>query len=162
MKRKEYLDWKTYFMTVAKASAMRSKDPSTQVGAVVVNRLQQIVSTGYNGFPRGISDDDFPWEREGDFVNTKYPYVAHAELNAVVASRTDLTGCELYVTLFPCNECAKILIQAGISKIYFMDNKYDNEPNVIASKRMLDAAQISYELLPDLKIEILINDIKMD
>ncbi|AVP49032.1 deoxycytidylate deaminase [Williamsoniiplasma luminosum] len=160
MKRKEYLDWKTYFMIVAKASAMRSKDPSTQVGAVVVNHLQQIVSTGYNGFPRGISDDEFPWAREGEFVDTKYPYVAHAELNAIVASRTDLTGCEIYVTLFPCNECTKILIQAGISKIYFMEDKYADQPNIIASKRMLDAAKITYELLPNLNIEISIKDSK--
>nr|WP_036256263.1 dCMP deaminase family protein [Mesoplasma syrphidae] len=154
-KRTDYLSWKPYFMTVAKASAMRSKDPSTQVGAVIVNKLNQIISTGYNGFPRGINDDEFPWINSGeDWGNLKYPYVAHAELNAIVSARTDLTGCDVYVTLFPCNECTKIIIQAGINRIYFIDDKYHNEKEFIASRKMLDAAKISYDQLPNLEITI--------
>lgn len=154
-KRKDYLHWQEYFMTVAHASAMRSKDPNTQVGAVVVNQINQIVSTGYNGFPRGIDDELFPWSRsDEDWKETKYPYVAHAELNAIVAARMDLTNCDLYVNLFPCNECAKIIIQAGISKIFYMDDKYAQTDSTIVAKRMFDAVGLEYELLPNLTIKI--------
>ncbi|WP_026389535.1 deoxycytidylate deaminase [[Acholeplasma] multilocale] len=154
-KRQDYLSWKPYFMTVATASAMRSKDPSTQVGAVVVNKLNQIISTGYNGFPRGVDDDSFPWDNaEGDWGDLKYPYVAHAELNAIVSARADLTDCDLYVTLFPCNECTKIVLQSGIKKIYFMEDKYHDSKECVASRKMLDAAGVVYEQLPNLEINI--------
>ncbi|WP_031543127.1 deoxycytidylate deaminase [Mesoplasma photuris] len=154
-KRENYLSWKQYFMTIATASAMRSKDPNTQVGAVIVNGLNQILSTGYNGFPRGIDDDIFPWANsDGEWAELKYPYVAHAELNAIVSAKTDLTNTSLYVTLFPCNECTKLAIQAGISKIYYMEDKYHNDKEFVTSRKMLDAAGIVYEALLDLEINI--------
>lgn len=154
-KRTNYLDWNNYFMAMAQVAGQRSKDPNTQVGAVVVNPQQKIiVSTGYNGFPRGVSDDDFPWTKDGNWIDSKYPYVAHAELNAIVAARTDLSGCEVYVTLFPCNECAKILIQAGISKVYYLDDKYAKEANTLAAKKMFDATKIAYQQLADVKVLI--------
>ncbi|KNG79084.1 deoxycytidylate deaminase [Mycoplasma sp. HU2014] len=157
-KRQNYLTWKQYFMLIAKASAMRSKDPTTQVGAIVVNKLNQIMSTGYNGFPRGVSDDEFPWQRQGaEWIDLKYAYVAHAEVNAIVSARTNLTDCDLYVTLFPCNECTKIIIQAGIKKVYYSLDKYHDQKEYIASRRMLDAAKIEYEQLPDIELEVKIN-----
>jgi len=161
MKEKEkYLDWITYFMTVAKVSSLRSKDPNSKVGAVIVNNLNQIVATGYNGFPRGVNDDDFPWNRDGDFLESKYAYVAHAELNAIVSARRDLTGFDLYVTLFPCNECAKIVIQAGIKKIYYLEDKYEKSESIQASKKMLTAAKIDFIQTPkyDFKINVEVKD----
>ena len=124
-KREDHISWDEYFMGVAMLSAMRSKDPNTQVGACIVNREHRIVGVGYNGFPTGCSDDDLPWDREGDWIETKYPYVCHAELNAILNSiGGDLRGCTLYVALFPCNECAKAIIQAGIRKIVYLSDKY--------------------------------------
>lgn len=148
-KRKGYLSWDEYFMAVALLSAQRSKDPSTQVGACVANKQNKIVGVGYNGFPLGCSDDELPWAREGDMLNTKYPYVCHAELNAVLNSISkDLTGCRIYVGLFPCNECTKVIIQAGIEEIIYLSDKYADTDAVRASKRMLDtSAQISYRQL---------------
>ncbi|MCK8461605.1 dCMP deaminase family protein [Mycoplasma capricolum subsp. capricolum] len=158
-KRLDYLSWQHYFMLIAKASAMRSKDPNTQVGAIVVNELQQIVATGYNGFPRGVSDDDFPWSKTNeDWLENKYAYVAHAELNAIVSSRSDLSNCDLYVTLFPCNECAKIIIQAGIKRIYYANDPYYQKKEFIASKKMLDAVNIKYIKLPDIEISLKVKD----
>ncbi|WP_198507972.1 deoxycytidylate deaminase [Entomoplasma freundtii] len=155
LKRQDYLPWNVYFMAMAQVSAQRSKDPNTQVGAVVVKPAQKIiVSTGYNGFPRGVNDDLFPWNRDENWLDSKYPYVAHAELNAIVAARSDLTGCEIYVTLFPCNECAKIIIQSGIAKLYYLEDKYAQEPNFIASKKMLDAAGIKYESLNNVEVAV--------
>ncbi|ARU91425.1 deoxycytidylate deaminase [Spiroplasma clarkii] len=119
-KRTNYIDWDTYFLAMVKLIAMRSKDPSTQVGAVIVNDLFQVVSTGYNGFPRGISDDEFPWTREGDWTQTKYPYVVHAELNAILSSNTNVRDCTMYTSLFPCNECSKSIIQSGIKKLFIL------------------------------------------
>ena len=115
--RKNYLTWDEYFMSVAKLSAMRSKDPSTQVGACIASNTNRILSTGYNGAPNGIEDKYFPWDREGEFLNTKYPYVCHAEMNCILSYRgdnKDLENARIYVDLFPCNECAKIIIQSGI------------------------------------------------
>lgn len=157
MKRSDFLSWDQFFMTVAKVCAMRSKDPSTQVGAILVNNLKQIISTGYNGFPRGVGDDKFPWTRDGEWIDTKYPYVAHAELNAIVSARTNLTNCDVYVTLFPCNECTKIIIQAGISKVYYLEDKYSDSKEVQASKRMLDAAKIEYKQIHDFNVNITID-----
>ena len=145
MKRDEYLSWDEYFMGIALLSAQRSKDSNTQVGACIVNQEHKIVSVGYNGMPTGCNDDDMPWEREGDFLNTKYPFVCHAELNAILnRSAGSLQGCSLYVTLFPCNECAKAIIQAGIKEVIYDCDKYADTAGVKASKRMMDAAGVRY------------------
>ena len=147
MKRMDVLSWDEYFMGLAHLSAMRSKDPSTQVGAVIVSGEHRVVSIGYNGFPNGCSDE-FPWDREGDFGATKYPYVVHAELNAILNSKNDLRGCSIYVSLFPCNECAKAIIQSGISRIVYESDKYADTDATIASKRMLRAAGVELYQLP--------------
>lgn len=148
-KRKGYLSWDEYFMAVALLSSQRSKDPNTQVGACVANKENKIVGVGYNGFPLGCSDDDLPWARTGNFLETKYPYVCHAELNAVLNSISrDLRGCRIYVGLFPCNECTKVIIQAGIEEIIFLSDKYADTDVVKASKRMLDTSpNITYRQL---------------
>jgi len=141
MKRKDYISWDEYFMGVAKLAARRSKDPSTQVGACVVSPENIIISTGYNGMPHGCSDDEFPWGREGE--ETKYPYVVHAELNAILnANGRDLRGSRVYVALFPCNECAKAIIQSGVKEVIYLSDKYANTPGTQASKRMLAAAGV--------------------
>ncbi len=131
-------------MGVALLSSMRSKDPNTQVGACIVNDDNRIVSVGYNGFPRGCSDEDFPWERSAERQNdTKYPFVCHAELNAILNSNgIGVKGSRIYVALFPCNECAKAIIQAGIKEIIYISDKYRNTENTLASKRMLAAAGV--------------------
>ena len=144
-KRQGYLSWDEYFMGVAALSGMRSKDPNSQVGACIVSDDNKILSMGYNGFPKGCSDDEFPWAREGDDLETKYFYVTHSELNAILNYRGgSLEGSKLYVTLFPCNECAKAIIQAGIRTIIYDSDKYSGTPSNIASKRMLDAAGVRY------------------
>lgn len=148
MKRKDVLTWDEYFMGLAHLSAKRSKDPSTQVGAVIVSPDHRVVGIGYNGFPNGCSDDEFPWDREGEFSNTKYPFVVHAELNAILNSNADLRGCSIYVSLFPCNECAKAIIQSGISRIVYESDKYADTDGTKASKRMLIAAGVKLEQLP--------------
>ena len=146
MKRQDYISWDEYFMGVAMLAACRSKDPSTQVGACIVSQDNIIISTGYNGMPKGGDDDVFPWDRDGE--ETKYPYVVHAELNAILnASGRDLRGSKLYVALFPCNECAKAIIQSGIREIYYLSDKYATTPTTLASKRMLDAAGVKYTRL---------------
>lgn len=142
-KRKEYISWDEYFMAVAQLAAKRSKDPNTQVGACIVSDQNKILSMGYNGFPRGCSDDEFPWGREGELQDSKYGYVTHSELNAILNYRGgSLEGAKLYVTLFPCNECAKAIIQSGIKKVVYASNKYEGTPSVIASKRMLMSAGV--------------------
>ena len=145
-KRKDYISWDEYFMGVAKLSGMRSKDPNTQVGCCIVSRDNKILSMGYNGFPRGCSDDEFPWAREGDDpLKTKYVYSTHSELNAILNySGGSLAGAKLYVSLFPCNECAKAIIQCGITEVIYDCDKYADTPAVIASKRMMDAAGVVY------------------
>jgi dCMP deaminase len=143
--RKDYLTWDEYFMGVALLSGRRSKDPNTQVGACIVNTQQKIVGAGYNGLPIGCSDEDFPWEKQGDFLNTKYPYVCHAELNAILNNiGMNLSGCRIYTALFPCNECAKAIIQSGIKEVIFLSDKYDGTDVSIASKKMLDTAGVTY------------------
>lgn len=145
MKRNDYITWDEYFMGVAILSGMRSKDPSTQVGACIVSADNKILSMGYNGFPNGCSDDVFPWDREGDPLDNKYFYSTHSELNAILNYRGgSLEGSKLYVSLFPCNECAKAIIQCGIKTIIYDCDKYADTPAVIASKRMLDAAGVRY------------------
>lgn len=156
-KREDHISWDEYFMGVAMLSAMRSKDPNTQVGACIVNQEKRIVGVGYNGFPTGCSDDELPWEREGEWVSTKYPYVCHAELNAILNSiGGDLRGCTLYVALFPCNECAKAIIQSGIRKIVYLSDKYKDTESTVASKRMLDQAGVTYTQLKTARKDILI------
>ena len=126
MKRNDYISWDKYFMGVALLSAMRSKDPSTQVGACIVNNKKRIVGIGYNGFPYGVEDDTFPWESGDDFLNSKYPYVVHAEPNAILNSTVSLDNSTLYVTLFPCNECAKLVIQSGIKEVFYGEDYRDD------------------------------------
>lgn len=144
-KRMDYISWDEYFMGVSILSGMRSKDPNSQVGACIVSADNKILSMGYNGFPKGCSDDEFPWGREGEDLEKKYLYVTHSELNAILNYRgTSLEGAKLYVSLFPCNECAKAIIQAGIKTIVYDSDKYADTSSVIASKRMLDAAGVRY------------------
>ena len=157
-KRTDYLSWDEYFMAVALLSGMRSKDPNTQVGACVANAQNKIVGVGYNGFPWGCSDDVLPWDREGSFLDTKYPYVCHAELNAVLNSNTaNLSDARIYVALFPCNECTKVIIQSGIKEIIFLSDKYKDTDSVRASKTMLDRAQIPYRQFTPSRDSILLN-----
>lgn len=142
-KRNNYISWDEYFMGVALLSAQRSKDPSTQVGACIVNSKNKIVGAGYNGLPAGCDDDEFPWDKEGSFLQTKYPYVCHAELNAILNNiGMDLHGCRIYTALFPCNECSKAIIQAGITEVIYLSDKYAGTDAFIASKKMLDTAGI--------------------
>lgn len=144
-KRKDYISWDEYFMGVAILSGMRSKDPNSQVGCCIVSQDNKILSMGYNGFPKGCSDDEFPWDREGDTLDTKYVYVAHSELNAILNySGGSLAGAKLYVSLFPCNECAKAIIQCGIKEVIYDSDKYAGLPSTIASKRMMEAAGVTY------------------
>lgn len=156
-KRTDYISWDEYFMGVAMLSAMRSKDPNTQVGACIVNQDRRIVGVGYNGFPKGCSDEDLPWEREGDWLETKYPYVCHAELNAILNSiGGSLQGCTLYVALFPCNECAKAIIQAGIRRVVYLSDKYRDTDGTVASRKMLKQAGVELVQLHPEKNELVI------
>ena len=144
-KRKDYITWDEYFMSVAKLAALRSKDPNSQVGTCIVSKDNKILSMGYNGFPMGCSDDEFPWARDGGELDTKYVYVTHSELNAILNYRGgSLEGAKSYVSLFPCNECAKAIIQSGIKEVIYGIDKYSDTPSVIASKRMMDAAGVHY------------------
>lgn len=155
MKRKDYISWDEYFMGIAVLASKRSKDPNTQVGACIVDENNIILSTGYNGFPIGCSDDDYPWARDG--IETKYPYVVHAELNAILnANGRNLRGSRIYVALFPCNECAKAIIQSGIKEVVYLSDKYAHTDNTLASKRMLASAGVSTrQLRPSIdKIDI--------
>ncbi len=142
-KRDNYISWDEYFMGVALLSAKRSKDPNTQVGACIVNKKNRIVGTGYNGLPTGCSDDEFPWDKQGDFLQTKYPYVCHAELNAILNNiGMDLADCRIYTALFPCNECSKAIIQSGITEVVYLSDKYEATDAAKASKRMLENAGV--------------------
>lgn len=143
-KRDDYLSWDEYFMGIALLSAQRSKDPNTQVGACIVNSENKIVGIGYNGLPLGCSDDDFSWQKDGNYLDTKYPYICHAELNAILnANGGDLKHTKIYVTLFPCNECAKAIIQSGIKEVVYNSDKYADLDIMKASKTMLEKANIS-------------------
>lgn len=157
-KRQDYISWDEYFMGVALLSAKRSKDPSTQVGACIVNEKNKIVGAGYNGLPIGCDDDDFPWYKEGDFLQTKYPYICHAELNAILNNiGMDLKGCKIYTALFPCNECSKAIIQSGIKEVVYLSDKYHGNDSFKASKIMLDKAGVTYR-----KVEARIQSILLD
>lgn len=147
-KRTNYINWDEYFMSIAFLSAHRSKDPNTQVGACIASKQNKIVGVGYNGFPIGCSDDELPWAREGDFLETKYPYVCHAEVNAILNSIfRDLHDCTMYVALFPCNECAKIIIQSGIKNLVYASDKYADTDVVKAAKIMFDKSGVIYRKL---------------
>ena len=146
-KRTNYITWSEYFMSIAKLSAQRSKDPSTQVGACIVTNNNKIVGIGYNGFPNGCSDDILPWKKEGARLDTKYMYVVHAEVNAIInhsGSLSTLKGCTMYVTLFPCNECAKLIIQSGIIHIIYESDKYHDTDESIAARKLFNIANIKY------------------
>jgi len=158
MKRKDYISWDEYFMGVALLAAQRSKDPGTQVGACIVSCENVVLSTGYNGFPYGCSDDEFPWDREGSPNETKYPFVVHAELNAILnAKGQSLAGSRIYVALFPCNECAKAIIQSGIKKVIYLSDKYKDTDGVKASKRMMEAAGVEFVQLKPEKDSLTVN-----
>lgn len=151
----QVISWNQYFMSVAKLSSLRSKDPNTRVGACIVNCDNKIVGVGYNGLPWGCEDDEFPWSsRDGELQDTKYPYVVHAELNAILNSTTTLKGCRIYVSLFPCHECVKAIIQSGIVEIVFEDDKYIGTQSDIAAKRMLDVAHVKYTKMECVHIEV--------
>ncbi len=157
-KRENYLSWDEYFMGIAMLSSYRSKDPNTQVGACIVNDKNRIMSVGYNGFPAGCSDDEFPWERSGDDYETKYPYVCHAELNAILNNRgANLEGCRIYVALFPCNECAKAIIQSGIKEVVYLSDKYADTMGTRASKRMFNAAGVKLTKMDSVTKSVIID-----
>lgn len=153
---KNYISWDEYFMGVAVLSSKRSKDPSTTVGACIVNKKNRIVGIGYNGFPYGCEDSEYPWGRDqSDFLNCKYPYVVHAEPNAILNATCPLDDCTIYVTLFPCNECAKLIIQSGIKEVVYMSDKYEGTNENIASKRMLKSANVKWRQMKEIKIELI-------
>lgn len=144
-KRENYINWDEYFMGVALLSGERSKDPNSQVGACIVSEDNKILSIGYNGFPIGCSDDEISWEREGEFAETKYPYVCHGELNAILNyTGTTLKNSKIYVALFPCNECAKAIIQSGIKEVIYKSDKYAETEATKISKRMLEMSNVKY------------------
>ncbi len=151
-----HISWDEYFMGVALLSSYRSKDPHTKVGACIVNTKKRIVGIGYNGFPYGCSDAEYPWENDKEltFLDTKYPYVVHAEANAILNSTESLDNATLYVSLFPCNECAKLIIQSGIKHIVYMDDKYKGQDSFIASKKMFDSANVDYRMIDPVKVTI--------
>ena len=149
-KREEYLTWDEYFMGIAKLTAGRSKDPNTQVGACIVSKDNRILSTGYNGAPNNFNDDDFPWERDGNPLDTKYMYVCHAEANAIDNFRgykKEMVDSRIYVDLFPCNECAKKIIQNGIKEVVYLSDKYKDSESTIAAKKLFDTCGVKYNKL---------------
>lgn len=154
-KRQNYINWDEYFMGIALLSAERSKDPNSQVGACIVSEDNKILSIGYNGFPVGCNDDELSWEREGDYKETKYPYVCHAELNAILNyTGSTIKGSKMYVALFPCNECAKAIIQSGIKEVIYKSDKYKDTDSVKVSKKMFDMAGIKYEQYKSREIKL--------
>ena len=157
-KRQDYISWDEYFMGVALLSAKRSKDPSTQVGACIVSDKNKIVGAGYNGLPMGCDDDEFPWEKTGEFLDTKYPYICHAELNAILNNiGMDLKGCKIYTALFPCNECSKAIIQSGITEVIYLSDKYEGTDIFKASKIMLDKAAVKYRKVESKVINLVLS-----
>lgn len=142
--RDNYISWDECFMRMAYVIAERSKDPSTQAGATIVDKNNVVVGLGYNGFPRGVDSNNFPWEREGEFLETKYAYVCHGEENAIYNANNSTSDCKIYCTLFPCNECAKAIIQNGIKEVIYESDKYHDAPSFIASRKMFDAAGVKY------------------
>ncbi len=145
-------------MAIAQLSALRSKDPNTQVGACIVNTSKRIIGIGYNGFPIGCSDDELPWDREGDFLETKYPYVCHAEMNAITnaSNKPELDGATMYVSLYPCNECAKLIVQVGITEVVYLSDKYHDDDVFIAARRIFDMAGVTYRQLVPVHRDIIL------
>ncbi|MDZ7798540.1 MAG: dCMP deaminase family protein [Patescibacteria group bacterium] len=142
--RKNFLSWDECLMQIAHVISQRSKDPSTQAGAVIVNKDNVIVGLGYNGFPRGVDNDTFPWGRKGKLSQTKYAYVCHAEENAIYNANAAVKGAKIYCTLFPCNECAKTIVQTGIKEIIYESDKYHDDDIWIAARRIFDSAGVKY------------------
>lgn len=140
--KEEVISWDKCFMMMAITVSKRSKDPNTKTGAIIVDSDKQIVSLGYNGWIKGAKDEDFPWSRDGEFTETKYPYVVHCEENAIYCSMKSAKGGTLYTTLFPCNECAKSIIQTGIKEVVYMDDKYHDKPEWIASRKLLEIGNV--------------------
>ena len=156
-KRADYISWNEYFMSIAKLSAKRSKDPSTQVGACIVSNDNRILSIGYNGAPNGFEDENFPWARDGEKIYTKYPYVCHAEMNAILnyrGTKKEFENAKIYVDLFPCNECAKLIIQSGIKEVIYLSDKYNGTDENIASKRLFDTCKVKYKQIECKEITI--------
>lgn len=154
-KRKDYLSWDESFMHIADVMSQRSKDPNTQSGSIIVDSNGVIVGLGYNGFPRGIADEDLPWEREGGFLDTKYAYVVHSEENAIYNSNKPTDGCKIYCTMFPCNECAKTLIQSGIKEIIYNNDQYHDTEIWQASRKLFDMAGIKYrQFTPEYELKL--------
>lgn len=161
--REDIISWDDYFMAIAVLGSLRSRDPNTQVGACIVDDFNHIVGTGFNGLPRGCNPHDFPWDRKGDFLNTKYAYTCHAEENAIDNSdQTRVRGSKMYVTLFPCNNCAKRIIQNGIKQIIYLSDKYHDSDESVASRKLLDAAKIETKKFQCINKEILINLVNKD
>ena len=154
MKRTDYISWDEYFMGVAQLSSMRSKDEVSQVGACIVNQKNRIVGIGYNGFPIGCNDDLLPWEKNDNFLDSKYAYVVHAEPNAILNSSVDLEGSKMYVTLYPCNECAKLIIQSGIKEVIYLEHKYPDQDIFEASRRLFEMAKIRVRKLDNYNLRI--------
>ncbi|KAJ8974729.1 hypothetical protein NQ317_005567 [Molorchus minor] len=163
-KREDYLEWHEYFMATAFLAAKRSKDPCTQVGACIVNEDKVIVGIGYNGMPNGCPDDEFSWSKEtNQGLENKHMYVCHAEVNAIVNKNcTNLKNCMLYVALFPCNECAKVIIQSGIKEVFYISDKHAHKIYTIASKKMFDAAGVKYRQLIPRQKQIVIDFSEID
>lgn len=141
--RDNHISWDECFMRIARVIADRSKDPSTQAGALVVDMGNVVVGLGYNGLPRGVEADQFPWERTGAFLDVKYAYVCHAEENAIYNANKSTHGCKIYCTLFPCNECAKTIIQNGVKEVIYESDKYHDEKECVAARRLFEAAGVS-------------------
>ena len=162
LKRDNYISWDEYFMGLALLSAQRSKDPSTQVGACIANKDNKVMGLGYNGLPRGCSDDDFPWEREGDDPTlTKYAYIVHAEANAILNSTSNLYGSRIYVALFPCNECAKQIIQSGIKEVVYISDKYADVNIFQIGRKLLETSGVKLrQFIPENKELIISMDIE--
>lgn len=158
---RDNITWDEYFMGVALLSSKRSKDPNTKVGACIVNCDKKIIGIGYNGMPFGCSDTLFPWanDKDKEYLDTKYPYVVHAEPNAILNANSSVKGSTLYVTLFPCNECAKLVIQSGIKEIVYMSDKYHDFDSSIASRRMFDSAGIEYRKFKTIEVTLNETDI---
>jgi len=152
--RDDYINWQTYFIGIAYLSALRSKDPITQVGACIVNDKNRIVGIGYNGFPQGCADDEFPWGKADNLLDSKHAYVVHAELNAILNAQSNVDGCALYVTHFPCHECAKAIVQSGIREVFFASDAREGKPTTIAAKKIFEAANVGYTKISEYKLTI--------
>lgn len=152
--KQDVISWDQYFMLLAIASGMRSKDPSTQVGACIVGEDYKVISLGYNGLSKGFIDSDFNWQRDGDFYSTKYPYIVHAEQNAILNAKQSLQQAVLYVSLFPCHDCAKLIAQSGIKAVVYMEDKYANTDSTLIAKRILKEANIETRQMEQLKVSL--------